>query len=71
MEITIGEKIRIAIGRQKMSIQDLAAKLGQSRQNLSRKLSSDNFPENEAREIARALGAEYICVFRFPDGSEL
>ena len=69
--LTIGEKIKILIGRQNMTLAKLAEKTGQSRQNLSNKMSRDNFTEQDAKEIATALGAEFICTFRFPDGTEI
>lgn len=69
--LTIGEKIKIVIGRQNMTLAQLAEKTGQSRQNLSNKMSRDNFTEQEAREIASVLGAEFVCSFRFPDGTEI
>ena len=71
MLLSIGEKIKILIGRQNMTLAQLAEKIGQSRQNLSNKMSRDNFTEQEAREIASALGAEFVCSFRFSDGTEI
>jgi transcriptional regulator with XRE-family HTH domain len=71
MQLTIGEKIKIIMGRQNMTLSQLAEKIGQSRQNISNKMSRDNFTEQEAREIASALGAEFIGAFRFQDGTEI
>ena len=71
MKLTIGEKIKILIGRQDITLTQLAEQLGQSRQNLSNKMSRDNFTEMEAQEIAAALGADFVCSFRFPDGTEI
>jgi transcriptional regulator with XRE-family HTH domain len=69
--LSIGEKIKISLGRQEMTLAQLADKTGQSRQNLSNKMSRDRFTEQEAQQIATALGAEFVCTFRFADGSEL
>jgi transcriptional regulator with XRE-family HTH domain len=71
MQLTIGEKIKIIMGRQSMTISQLAEKTGQSRQNMSNKMSRDNFTEQEAKEIAAALGAEFVGTFRFEDGAEI
>ena len=71
MQLSIGEKIKILLGRQNMTLAQLAEKIGQSRQNLSNKMSRDNFTEQDARVIAAALGAEFNCTFRFPDGAEI
>jgi len=71
MQLTIAEKIKIIIGRMGITTSQLAELTGQSRQNLSNKLSRNNFTEQEARNIAKAVGAEFACVFRFPDGTEI
>lgn len=69
--LSIGEKIKILLGRKNMTLAQLAEKTGQSRQNLSNKMSRDNFTEQEAKEIASVLGVEFVCAFRFPDGTEI
>ena len=46
---------------------DLAEKTGQTRQNLSNKMSRDNFPEKEIREIAAALDCDYETFFVMRD----
>ena len=71
MQLSIGEKIKVVMGRQKITITDLAEKLGQTRQNLSNKMNRDNFTEKEAKEIASALGCAFEGVFTFPDGTKL
>lgn len=71
MGLSTAEKIRIAISRQGMTVTKLADATGQTRQNLSNKLSRDNFTVNELQEIADALGVEFVCGFRFPDGQEI
>ena len=71
MQLTIGEKIKVIMGRQGITLAQLAEMIGQSRQNLSNKMSRDNFTEQETREIAKALGAESTTTFRFSDGTEI
>ena len=63
MEMTASEKIRILAKRQKMSLGELADALNQSRQNLSNKMSRDNFSIRELEEIAAALGCELRVEF--------
>lgn len=63
MDMTVSEKIRIIVKRQKKSLGDLADALSQSRQNLSNKLSRDNFSVKELEEIADALGYELRVEF--------
>lgn len=69
MNLTVGEKIKIIMKRKGVSMTELAEKVGQSRQNLSNKMTRDNFTEKDMREIATALGCEIVVEFRFPDGA--
>ncbi|NHN33559.1 helix-turn-helix transcriptional regulator [Paenibacillus agricola] len=70
MPLTIAEKIKVILGRRDMTIADLANKLGQSRQNLTNKLSRDKFTEKEAVEIASVLGCDFEAVFTLRDTGE-
>ena len=55
MPLSMGEKIKIMLNRRNMTLSQLAEKLGQSRQNMSNKMSRDNFTEKELYLIADAL----------------
>ena len=55
----MGEKIKIVLKRRNMTLAQLAEKTGQSRQNMSNKMTRDNFSEKELLDIAKAL----ICTF--------
>lgn len=70
MPLTMAEKIKIVLGRRNMTISQLAEKTGQSRQNLSNKMSRDNFTENDLRIIAEALECEYSAKFIMNDTGE-
>lgn len=52
--ITMGEKIKIVLKRRNMTLGELAEQTSQSRQNLSNKMSRDNFTEKELRTIGRS-----------------
>lgn len=69
MNLTVAEKVRTIMKRKSMTMGDLADATGQTRQNLSNKMSRDNFTEKEIHAIAAALGCEASIEFRFPDGS--
>lgn len=71
MKLTMGEKITIILKRKNLTLAQLAEMIGQSRQNLSNKMSRDNFSEKELNTIADALGVELVCKFVFPDGTEV
>ena len=50
-----------------MTISELADELGTSRQNLSNKLSRDNFSIKELNAIAEAMNCNFEGGFRFKD----
>ena len=70
MALTAGEKIKILMKRRGMTLGDLADETKQSRQNLSNKMSRDNFSEKEIKEIADALDCVYEPVFVMGDSGE-
>lgn len=69
--LTPSEQIRMLLIKQKMTIGALADRLGQSRQNLSNKLSRDNFSVLELQQIASVCGVEYESFFVLPDGTKI
>lgn len=71
MYITMGEKIRIILKRKNMTLAQLAEKLGQSRQNMSNKMSRDNFTEKEINEIAEALNCTYKATLTINETGEV
>jgi len=60
-------KIRILLIERKMTIKELAEKIGTSGNSLSNRLSRDNFSEKELREIAEALDCDYEATFTMRD----
>ncbi len=63
MNLTMGEKITIMLKQRNMTLAQLAEKTHQSRQNLSNKMTRDNFSEKELIEIAGALDCTYEAFF--------
>jgi len=70
MPLTFGEKIKVIMGRRGVTITDLARKTGQSPQNMSNKMSRDNFSEKELKEIAAVLDCTFETVFKMNDTGE-
>ena len=70
LNLSTSEKIRILCKRNKISITDLAKKLEISSQNLSNKLSRDNFSEKDLHRIAKELGYTYQSYFIIEDGEK-
>ncbi len=71
MPLTMGEKLRILIKRKKVTISELATLIETSNQNLSNKLTRDNFSEKELQQIADALGCKFEGYFIFDDGDKI
>ena len=67
MVLTMGEKIKIVLKRRGLTIAQLADLTGQTRQNLSNKLTRDNFTEKEIAEIAMALNCDYDAYLTMKD----
>lgn len=70
MNLSTAEKIRVLCKRKNISVSELARQLGMSSQNLSNKLSRDNFPESELRKIAKQLGYTYESHFIIEEGEK-
>ena len=70
MPLSMGEKIKIVLGRRNMTLGELAERTGQTRQNLSNKISRDNFTEKELHKIAEALECSYFAGFTLSDTGE-
>lgn len=70
MSLSTSEKIKVMLKRRGMTLKELSEKLNQKGSNLSNKLSRDNFPEKEIREIADALGCDYETSFVMRDTRE-
>lgn len=66
----MGEKIRISIKRKKL-LYEIANLIGTTNQNLSNKLTRDNFSEKELQQIAEALGCKFEGFFVFEDGDKI
>ena len=71
MSLSMGEKIKVVLKRRNMTLGDLAEKTSQSRQNLSNKMSRDNFTERELQTIAAALNCSYTASFTMNDTGEV
>ena len=70
MQLKTSEKIKVIIGRRNMTISDLATRIGTSRQNLTNKLTRNNFSEKELKDIAQALNCSFDISFVFNDTGE-
>lgn len=70
-QLSVAEKIRIILRRNDMTLGELADLLGQSRQNLSNKMSRNNFQEGDIRAAAEAMHCSVDIIFTLSDGSTI
>ncbi len=68
--MAMSKKIRTVLLERDMTIKELAEKIGTNGNNLSNKLSRDNFPEKELREIAEALDCDFDGIFTLRDSGK-
>lgn len=66
----IADKIRILLIKRKMTLNELAAKVGTTPQNMSNKLRRDNFNEHEIVQFATVLGAKLDITFELDETGE-
>ena len=69
--ITLQQRVKASCELAGMSLTELAGKLVMSQQNFSKRLKVGKFTQEELEEIAKALGANYISVFEFPNGTRI
>lgn len=71
MQVTIQKKIKMALTYAGMSEAALAREMGTTPSAFHQRLSTGKFSSEELEKMAAILGAEYISLFRFPDGTEV
>ncbi len=70
--MSMAEKIRILrVKCGNLSERELAIKAGTTPQNLNNKMKRDDFRISELEQIAKALDVEFVCSFKFKDGTEI
>ena len=69
MDIT--KKIKLATTYAGISEAELARRVGSSSQAFGQRMKTGKFSSAELDKIAEALGAEFVCAFKFPNGDEV
>ena len=67
----IKRKIQMALAFTDMSEAELARRLGATPQAFNKRVRTGKFTSEDLEKIAAGLGAEFVCSFRFPDGTEI
>lgn len=68
--MTTSDLVKQLCEEQNISISELARRIGQSRQNFSKKLKRDTLTIEELKAIADALGVTFEQSFTLPDGTQ-
>lgn len=68
--MTTTELIKNLCKQQNVSVAELARRIGQSRQNLYKKLQRDTLTIDEIKQIADALGVKFEQSFSLPGGEK-
>lgn len=68
--MTTAELIKNLCKQQNISVAELAGRIGQSRQNLYKKLQRDTLTIDEIKQIADALGVKFEQSFTLPSGEQ-
>ena len=63
--------VRELCKKQNISLAELSRRIGQSPQNLNKKLKKDTLSVEELNQIAGATGTGFDLGFVFPDGSKI
>ena len=69
--MTTSELVKQLCKEQKISISELSRRIGQSRQNLSKKLKRESLTLEELKKIATELNVSFEQSFVLPDGSNI
>ena len=69
--MTIEQKINMALAYKSMSQAALARGIGMTPSNFNQKLKRDTFTTDELHAIAEVLGGSYHFGFEFPDGMKI
>ena len=67
----IPKKIKLATAYAGISEAELARRVGSSSQAFGQRMKTGKFSAAELDKIAEALGAEFVCAFKFPNGDEV
>lgn len=64
-----GQQIKDALAYREMTIEELAAKMGLTRQAVSSRIALSKINQEDLETIAGYLGCDYISEFEFEDGT--
>lgn len=71
ISVTTKQMVKTALTYAGMTQAELARRLKTTPSNLNQKLQRNTLTREDLTQIAAELGAEYVCYFRFEDGTEI
>lgn len=69
--MNISEQIRVLCVRSKISLAELARRIGTSPQSLNAKMKRESFTVSDLEVIADAVGAKFVRKFELYNGEEV
>ena len=69
--MTNAKKIKLSLTYIGKSESWLAKEIGNTPQAFNQRMKTDKFSTEELEIIGKALGANYVSVFEFPDGTKI
>lgn len=69
--MSTSDMIRELCDKQNVSLSEVARQIGQSRQNLYKKLLRDTLTIDEIKQISNVLGVKFEQSFTLPSGEQL
>ncbi len=71
MQISLAQKLKLAMNILDINQLELAKRTDQKQQNLSQKILADNFKFSEYEKLVTALGCELEVTIKLPNGERL
>ena len=67
----IPRKIKMAEAYAGISEAELSRRMNTTAQAFGQRMKTGRFNSADLENIASALGAEFVCYFKFPDGTQI
>jgi lambda repressor-like predicted transcriptional regulator len=71
LRMKTSDLVRELCKKQHISLAELSRRIGQTPQNLNKKLKRDTLSVDELKQIADAVGVDFDLGFVLPDGSKI
>lgn len=69
--MTTEQMLKMALSFSGISQAEIARRIGTTPSNLNQKVKRNTLTREDLEQIAAAMDAEFVCHFRFKDGTEI